>query len=237
MKVRVLVCLVFTFLGLSCDLMAATPAAKKENQPVFKCDQGEVERSGVILIKKCCGKFEHCQNSFLVLIGDNTEQGFWNFPAGVCDPKADKDTSDTAVRELCEETGAGLVMRSKAFKNAPYVYGRLPNSKAGVQLFILRDDTLSVEELTKSVKKAHKNDGFSDEYKEVTRYAAIHVSELIKKLQAIKDAGFPTRETHPGLYTVSTHTKKVEMNSIYMRALAYNLDYFKATLASLGVAW
>lgn len=178
----------------------------------LQCANGPVERAGIILVKV------YPDGTPCVLVGKDARQGYVNFPAGECDAN-DVYSSKAATRETREETGNGLHLSSWDIGHKPYVYSRHHK----IQLFVHRDDALSVNILTKTVEAAQINPALSRAYKEVNKYYAIPVQNLLDAAKGIQNAGYPPSQqiSATGLNAiVSKNGHPLTFESHYLAAIA-----------------
>ncbi|MDP1975191.1 MAG: NUDIX hydrolase [Alphaproteobacteria bacterium] len=179
----------------------------------FQCALGPVERAGMILIKDYAG-------TPCVLVGKDKRQGYVNFPAGECD-LSDHYSSKAAARETMEETGNALHFSSKDVSKMDYVY----SNRHKIQLFVHRDDNLSVTTLTASVVAAQSNAALGREYKEVDQYYAIPIQNLLDVAKGIINAGYPSSQniSAQGLNAIcSKNGHNLVFESHYIAAIAQN---------------
>jgi 8-oxo-dGTP pyrophosphatase MutT (NUDIX family) len=150
---------------------------------VKKWNNMDIERAGTLLVKS----YGNQLNDQTLLLGHDHAGDYWNFPAGGVD-KSDSTPLDTVSRELEEETGGSLKIASNVFGNFPYVY----SGHHKILLFVKRNDSLSVTDLTKSCQKAIQNNNLSKAYKEVDKYTAIPIKNILDAAALIEKANFPS---------------------------------------------
>ncbi|MBA4750536.1 MAG: NUDIX hydrolase [Alphaproteobacteria bacterium] len=112
-----------------------------------------------------------------LLVGHEKNLGYWSLPAGGAEQK-DGNIYGTMKRETLEETG-GVVDLSGG---EPTLYSR----KFQRAFAVVADDTLGCNQLTKAVTTAINNPALGAAWKEMDRYTAISVSEIIKTAQTIR---------------------------------------------------
>lgn len=178
----------------------------------LQCAHGPVERAGIILVKV------YPDGQTCVLVGKDKRKGYVNFPAGECDA-SDHYSSVTAARETREETGNALHFSSQDVSNMDYVY----SNRHKIQLFVHRDDNLSVNTLTASVVAAQSNPALGREYKEVDQYYAIPIQNLLDVAKGIQNAGYPSSQniSAQGLNAIrSKNGHNLVFESHYLAAIA-----------------
>ncbi|MDP1723750.1 MAG: NUDIX hydrolase [Alphaproteobacteria bacterium] len=184
----------------------------------LQCAKGPVERAGMILVKV------YPDGVPCVLVGKDIRQGYINFPAGECD-LSDQYSFKAAARETMEETGNALHFSSKDVSEMDYIY----SNRHKIELFIHRDDNLSVNILTASVAAAQSNPALGREYKEVDQYYAIPIQNLLDVAKGIQNAGYPSSQniSAQGLNAIkSKNGHNLVFESHYIAAIAQ--DYANA---------
>ena len=189
-----------------------------------------VERAGTIIVKK------YGPHDYAILVGEDRRHKFWNFPGGGVEKK-DKYTSQTASRETYEETAKLLRYGGRFLAKQPYVY----SSKYKTQLFVVRDDQMSIRKLNREVKKINQMKQLPHAYREISAYRAIPVKNIIQAAECIKKMNHPRGATHGCYFVVSRgnpHQKQpgtpVRLERHYLGVIADDLANFKAALRKLA---
>jgi 8-oxo-dGTP pyrophosphatase MutT (NUDIX family) len=198
----------------------------------LNCSKGKVERAGVVLLKKYKSATGHMVPC--ILLGQDARLHYVNFPGGGCEKK-DVTSVHTAMRETMEETGGLLKLPHLGM--APYIYS--PHHK--IQLFVYRDDNLSVRKLASSVKMACQNKRLPYAYREVNDYYAVPVQSVLDAAKEIMRYGFPQSKSlpRPGMakagfnhrkqpvyQLISNSGKPIQLHYAYLSAIAR--DYMNA---------
>lgn len=189
-----------------------------------------VERAGTIIIKRYGPK------DYAVLVGEDRHHKFWNFPGGGVDHK-DKYTSQTAARETYEETAKVIRYSSRSLSRKPYVYS--PRYK--IQLFVVRDDSISIRKLNHEVKKINKQRQLPHSFREISAYRAIPLRRIIDAAECVKQTNHPRKSTHSCYFVMSRGNPKkkqpgdvVRLERHYLGAIAQDLANFKAAIAQVA---
>jgi hypothetical protein len=121
-------------------------------------------------------------------------------------------------------------LRGRPYINAP---------RQKIQLFIHRDDNMSVTALTAACKNTRYNPALPRTYKEVVQYRVIPVPELLDALDRLAAAGYPSSQQAPHLYVVhSRNGHQTTLQSNYMRAMASQRQQLRAMLSqACGVSF
>lgn len=145
----------------------------------FNGDQNKpVSGGGALLLKSYFEDHPDGRGEDLcLLVGHERNLGYWSLPAGGAEQK-DGNIAGTMRRETLEETG-GVVRLSGS---EPTLYSR----KFGRAFAVVADDTLGCNDLTKAVQSAIANPALGKEWKEMDRYTAISVNEIIRTADIIR---------------------------------------------------
>ncbi len=194
---------------LACNFNSTFASATKQ----FYCHGGthEVERAGMLLVKKYGPK------DYAILVGHDAKENFWNFPGGGCESQKDKYTSQAAAREVKEETGGAVDIPGGKVSKLSSVYS--VHNK--IQLFIYRDDNLSVMSLTQACQKACANKRLPRGFREVDEYRAIPVQNILAACDAIIASKFSRYGQHYNNYVVlSRNGSPTKIEHHYLDSLA-----------------
>jgi hypothetical protein len=184
----------------------------------------DVERSGVILLKDY-GYDEPGKpgSRYAVILGHDANLDFWNFQAGKCE-KSHKYTTETAKDELYEETGGAVKMTAKELSHQPYIYS------AQKQLFFVRNDQLSVNNIKQACLKARSNFKLPHSQREVDNVAAVSLPDLLKVAENIRQQNI--RQSRYTLYS-RIEGYRLDMEGYYMRMIANRLPEVRQIFNSL----
>lgn len=221
----------------------------------FTCRGGNVERTGVALIKRYPSSHPHLEYAVLTGIDAHKTHTFSgktipyvNFFAGKCsDQKHLQYSSEVAARELWEETGGAVQIGARTIKNMPYVYsgdfGHHTPYKNYIQLFFYRDDHLSVNKITKSQIKACQDLKRPRAEREVSATVAIPLQALldrVRKIAALEKGNNHQIAKNQQFYVFQTrgdgyglHQKSVYLDPQYVRNLARDLKNFEQICVQL----
>jgi 8-oxo-dGTP pyrophosphatase MutT (NUDIX family) len=122
------------------------------------------------------------------------EKNSWNLLGGKKDPQ-DKNRGVTAARELYEESGMVLDKRH----NTNYWQGRAFYEFGSHKVFIHEPGNLfiSCSELNAAAIKAINNKKLPHDYKEMSRYQLVKVTDLVSLAQTQIHDGAPGYYNHP----------------------------------------
>lgn len=191
---------------------------------------GPVERAGVILLKQY-DRANPAQGA-CILVGKDARFDYVNFPAGECDI-ADRYSSKTAKRELSEETAKFLKLRG--IKHKPFVYSQ----RHMIKLYLYRNDTFKVQELSDAVKAACADKSLPREFREINDYYAVPVQTLLNAAKDVIAEGIPgTRNLERGAVAIPACLKlNAAGKAVYPMTSrsGKNVDFLYQYLAAIAV--
>jgi 8-oxo-dGTP pyrophosphatase MutT (NUDIX family) len=161
---------------------------------------------------------------YAVILGHTRGSAYhYNFQAGKCD-QGDRSSTITASRELEEETGCAVKIKPHILSQQPYIYSHQK------QLFFVRDDRLSVRQITQSCQSACNNKRLPHCYREVDHAVAVPLSDFLKLAARIRH-----QKIHPKQYLVKSRTGNhmVKIDGYYMRMIANRLPEVRVILNNL----
>lgn len=179
----------------------------------------DIERAGVALLKDYGTDDQTPNDRYAIILGNDKNLSCY-LPQSGKKEKADQYSSQTAARELKEETGGLLKYSSADIAKLPYIYaGRK-------QLFFLLnpiDQNISVSKIDASCRKAQTNKKLNGSYKEIDGAIAVSIVDLMDLAQKIDNGSIQQSKT----YTLKTRSKRkqIQIEGSYMQMFGHPRDH------------
>jgi 8-oxo-dGTP pyrophosphatase MutT (NUDIX family) len=183
-------------------------------------NHNDVERAGGALLKDYGIDDRILHDRYAIFLGHDKNLGTWLPQAGKVENN-DQYTTQTASREIEEETGGLIKYSSKQLQNFPYIYA------GQKQLFLIYDpgnSNLSVNKITQACKNAQNSNLLPTSYQEIDEVCAVSLLELMKVAKQINQGTLGRQAT----YTLEKRSQRdqsqnpvtIQIDGYYMRMFA-----------------
>ncbi|WP_010301427.1 NUDIX domain-containing protein [Candidatus Odyssella thessalonicensis] len=177
----------------------------------------DIKRVGVLLVKDYGQDDKQTNDRYSIILGHDKNLSVYLPQAGKVEAQ-DKYSSETAARELEEETGGLIKYTAGQVSKLPYLYA---GSK---QLFILLDPTntnISVNAISKACKGTQTRN-LPQAFKEIDSTNAVSLIDFMKLAEQIDNGTVPVGKK----YTLKTRSGRhnIQVEGFYMQVFGHPRD-------------